>query len=76
MDIMNNDYSGIDCCNAGKGSMRDFQALTEALGFPMALTKAREAFVHDLMVSVLPYLYHRVAALSYIALDLLYNLWR
>ena len=41
--------------------------LTVASGLHMALTNARDAFVADLMVSVLPYLYQRVDALSYVA---------
>ena len=41
----------------------------------MAFKNLSEALLVDLIVSVLPYLNHLVAPLSYIALVLLYNLY-
>ena len=51
-----------------------FTTLTEALGSLMVFVNARASFVADLMVSVLPYLNVRVAALSYVAVSLPYSL--
>ena len=45
-----------------------------AEGLDMAFKNLSEVLLVDLMVSVLPYLNHRVVPLSYIALVILYSL--
>ncbi len=48
--------------------------ITDSIGSIIALTNVFEAIVDDRIVSVLPYLNQRIPPLSYVAVDLPYNL--